>query len=111
MLNGAHERLPRSVVTATTLARILAAAPDRGVRDAARALELAMRVYQEDPAAVHAETVALSLAAMSRCGEALEWIRRAVSTAEQSAEAAETARLKSEVSKYEAPACRQGQVP
>jgi hypothetical protein len=93
------------------VARILAAAPDRGVRDAARALELAMRVYRADPAAVHAETVALALAAMSRCGEALEWIRRAVSVAEQSADVADTARLRSELSKHGAPACRQGQVP
>jgi tetratricopeptide (TPR) repeat protein len=100
VLNRAHERLPRSVVTATTLARILAAAPDRGVRNASRALELAMRVYQEDPAAVHAETVALALEALSRCGEALEWIRRAVSAAEQSADAAEVRRLNGELGKY-----------
>ena len=111
VLNRAHERLPRSAVTATTLARILAAAPDPGVRDASRALELAMRVYQEDPAAVHAETVALAMASMSRCGEALEWIRRAVSAAEQSADAAETARLRSELPTYGTPACRQGPVP
>jgi len=100
VLNRAHERLPRSVVTATTLARILAAAPDRGVRDAPRALELAMRVYQEDPAAVHAETVALAMAAMSRCAEALEWMTRAVATAGQSADVAEVRRLSDELPKY-----------
>ena len=108
VLARAHERLPQSVATTTTLARILAAAPDRRVRDAARALDLAMRVYEANPSAVHAETVALALAAMSRCGEAQEWMRRAVSVAEQSADAAEAARLRSELSKYGAPACRQG---
>jgi hypothetical protein len=42
VLTRAHERLPQSVATTTTLARILAAAPDRRVRDAVRALDLAM---------------------------------------------------------------------
>ena len=96
VLTRAHERMPRSLVTATTLARILAAAPDRAVRNPPRALELATRVYEADPSAVHAETVSLAFAALSRCAEAREWMARAVSAAEQAGDAPETARLKRE---------------
>jgi tetratricopeptide (TPR) repeat protein len=95
VLTRAHERLPQSLVAATTLARILAAAPDRAVRDAPRALELAARVYGAEPSAVHAETVSLALAALSRCADAREWMARAVSAAEQAGDASETARLRS----------------
>ena len=99
VLTRALERMPRSLVAATTLARILAAAPDRAVLNPPRALELAMGVYEADPSAVHAETVALALAAQSRCTDAREWMARAVSAAEQAGDASETARLKRE------PAC------
>ena len=100
VLDRTHGRLPQSIATTTTLARLLAAAPDRRVRDAARALDLAMRVYEADPSGVHAETVALALAALSRCGEALEWMTRAVSAVKQSADVAEARRLRDEWSKY-----------
>lgn len=86
---------PTSIAARTDLAAVLLQLGEHSA-----ALELVMRVYQEDPAAGHAETVALVLAAMSRCGEALEWIRRAVSVAEQSGDAAEVRRLSSESSKY-----------
>ncbi len=106
VLDRALARRPQSVATATTLARILAAAPDPAIRSAPRALEIAMRVYQLDPAPAHAETVALALAALSRCGEAVEWMRRAVSAAGRSGDAAEAARLTGELPKYEPDRCR-----
>ena len=100
LLDKAHARSPASVPTATTLARLLAAAPDPAVRNSARALELAMKVYEADSAPVHAETVALALMALRRCGEALDWMRRAIAAAEQ-VSAADASRLKGELPKYE----------
>jgi tetratricopeptide (TPR) repeat protein len=101
MLNEANARSPQDIRTATTLARLLAAAPDRSVRDGPRALALAMKVYESEASPVHAETVALALTELRRCTEALEWMKRAVLAAEQAADAAEIGRLKGELKKYE----------
>jgi tetratricopeptide (TPR) repeat protein len=100
LLSEAYARSPQSVRTATTLARLLAASPDAGLRDGARALEIAMSVYTSDNSPVHAETVALALAELRRCSEALAWMRKAVAAAEQSGDAGEAGRLKGELGKY-----------
>jgi tetratricopeptide (TPR) repeat protein len=105
LLDEANRRLPGRRPTTTTLARLLASSPDRSVRDGRRALDLAMAVYDAEPAPAHAETVAMSFAELGRCGEALEWIRRAVAAAERSGDAAETARLTGEMSRYETTPC------
>ena len=65
-----------------------------------------MEVYQASPGASHAETVALALAELGRCGDALEWMRRAVSAAGTENDAAELARLRAETPKYQASSCR-----
>jgi hypothetical protein len=49
---------------------------------------------------VHSETVALALAELGRCEEALSWMKRAVAEAEQANDAREAARLKGEIAKY-----------
>jgi Flp pilus assembly protein TadD len=101
LLSAAYARSPQSTRTATTLARLLAASPDLTVRDGRRALEIAMSVYTSESSPVHAETVALALTELRRCGEALEWMQKAVAAAEQSGDSAETARLKAELGRYE----------
>ena len=107
-LTEAYARSPQSVEVATTLARLLAAAPDLRVRDPARALDIAMRVYQSSGTAAHAETVAIALGALDRCGDALEWMRRAVAAADRSADAADAVRLTGELQKYQAGRCTPG---
>jgi tetratricopeptide (TPR) repeat protein len=104
-LDAAYQRFPERTATATTLARLLASAPDLALRNGERALTLATAVYESDPAAAHAETVAMSLAELGRCDEAAAWMRRAVTQAERAKDAPELARLKGEMLRYGS-ACR-----
>jgi tetratricopeptide (TPR) repeat protein len=106
VLDDANRRLPGRPAMQTTLARLLASSPDRAVRDGGKALELAMAVYASDPAPVHAETVAMSLAELGQCDEAAEWIRRAVVDAERAGDAPETVRLRGEMPNYGTTPCR-----
>jgi tetratricopeptide (TPR) repeat protein len=106
LLNEAHQRVPDRTATATTLARLLAAAPDVSLRDGRRALEIATAVNDADPSPAHAETIALALAELGRCEEALTWMRRAVAEAERAGDAAQARRLESEIPKYLEAPCR-----
>ena len=83
MLESAHRQFPARVRTATTLSRMLAASPDRSLRDGERALTLATRVYEAERAPVHGESVALALAELGRCMEAATWMQRAVADADR----------------------------
>jgi predicted Zn-dependent protease len=76
---AARERLeaglaaqPRKGELLHALARLLAAAADPGVRDPERALSLARLVYDARPDPLHAETLAMALAASGRFAEAAE---------------------------------------
>ncbi len=71
------KQMPSSGLLSHALARLLAACPDRSVRDGARALALAQAVWQAQPSATHARTVALALAELGRCEEAAQWRRTA----------------------------------
>jgi tetratricopeptide (TPR) repeat protein len=106
ILNEAHQRFPDRTATATTLARLLASSPDVSLRNGTRALAIATAVHNADPAPAHAETMALALAELGRCGEAVDWMKRAIASAEQSKSAAETARLRGEMGKYQRAPCR-----
>jgi len=55
---------------------------------------------------VHGETIALALAELGRCEEALSQMTRAIAEAEQANDASEAARLKGEMPKYESAPCR-----
>jgi tetratricopeptide (TPR) repeat protein len=105
-LQDGHQRHPERAAIATTLARLLAAAPDRTVRDGRRALEIATAVHTAAPGPVHRETVALALAEIGRCQEASEWMRKAIEEARQTNEIAEAVRLESELPKYGGTECR-----
>ena len=106
LLDDANRQYPDRVATATTLARLLASSPDRSQRDGKRALDLATRVYETAPTPAHGETLALALAELERCDEALTWMKRAVDEASQAGDAEETARLTNEMRKYESVSCR-----
>lgn len=106
VLDRSHDRFPDRPATATTLARLLASAPDSSVRDGARALDLALSVHASDPAPAHAETVALALAELGRCGEAAVWLQRAIDAAIRAGDGDEAARLRREKPKYETARCR-----
>jgi tetratricopeptide (TPR) repeat protein len=106
LLGESNQRFPDRTATATTLARLLASSPDRSLRDGKRALDLATAVHTAEPTPTHGETVALALAEQGRCDEARVWMHRAVAEAEQGSDAAEAARLKSELPAYEGAMCR-----
>jgi tetratricopeptide (TPR) repeat protein len=106
LLSQDHERFPNRTAAATTLARLLASSPDRSLRDGRRALGLATAVYAAEPTPVHAETIALALAELGRCDEALSRMRQAVAGAEQENDGAEGTRLRAEIPKYEGVSCR-----
>jgi tetratricopeptide (TPR) repeat protein len=105
-LDEAHQRFPDRTATATTLARLLASSPDMSLRAGQRALEIAMAVNDVEPAPAHAETIALALAELGRCAEAMDWMKRAVSSAERAKNAAEATRLSGEMPKYAREVCR-----
>jgi tetratricopeptide (TPR) repeat protein len=96
-----NRRFPARTATATTLARLLASSPDPSVRDGKRALDLATAVHAAEPTPVHGETIALALAELGRCDEALSQMKRAIAEAEQGNDAAEATRLRGEMTKYE----------
>lgn len=73
--------IPGSGLLSHALARLLAACPDRSVRDGARALELALAVWNARPALPHGETVAMAYAELDRCGDAAEWQRKLIEEA------------------------------
>jgi tetratricopeptide (TPR) repeat protein len=106
VLENAHQRFPDRTATATTLARLLSSSPDVSLRDGKRALDIAMAVNDAEPAPAHAETIALALAELGRCDEAMNWMKRAVASAERGKNAAEAARLSGEMGKYSRAVCR-----
>jgi tetratricopeptide (TPR) repeat protein len=106
VLEDAHQRFPVRVATATTLARLLASAPDVSLRDGRHALELAVAVNTAEPSPVHGETMALALAELGRCDEAVGWMKRGIAEAEQAKDTQQAARLRNEMPKYERATCR-----
>ncbi len=97
-LERAHRRFPHCVRTASALARILAACPDRGLRDGTKALKLAKLVYQSTKLLAHGETVAL--AELERCEEAAQWQSHLIAAAERDKAAELAARLRRELARY-----------
>jgi hypothetical protein len=77
--------MPLQGRVAHALARLLAACPDTELRDADRALDLALRVFKASPVVSHAETVAQALAQSGRCDEAGRWLERALGALPESA--------------------------
>ena len=106
LVDLANRQFPDRVRTATTLARLLAAAPDRTLRDGQRALTLATRVYEVQRSPVHGESLALALAELGRCQEAAKWMQRATADADRDGDSVTAARLRAEAPRYAASTCR-----
>lgn len=75
-LEAAHDDLPQHGPIAGALARLLAASPQADLRDGARALDLARRVFDASPTVFHGETVAMALAETGACSDAAQWQSR-----------------------------------
>lgn len=106
VLDGAVRRHPAWVASTTTLARLLASVPDVTLRNGRRALDLATAVYDAAPVPAHAETVAMALAELNRCADAMTWLRRAIADADRVGDAGEAKRLTDEAVRYDSAPCR-----
>jgi tetratricopeptide (TPR) repeat protein len=80
-LEEAYRLNPAAQLVTLVLARLLAASPDRELRDGRRAYRLALSVTDPSQLVTQLETVALALAEEGRCSEAAEWQRRALDEA------------------------------
>jgi tetratricopeptide (TPR) repeat protein len=88
------------------VAYLLAASPKTELRDGARALDLAQRLFSATNAAQHGALVALALAELGRCGEAADWQRRMIATAEREGNTNLPAKLHADLKLYENTQCR-----
>ena len=76
-------RPDESLAEYARLAYLLAASPETGLRNGARALDLAQRIFSATNAPQHGAVVALALAELGRCSEAADWQRRMITAAER----------------------------
>jgi len=106
-LEEAIEVRPESGLIARDLALLLATTPDPELRDGARALELAQKVFNARQTVDHAELVALALAEIGRCEEAAQWQQQALESAQHFGAEGRAARLAEGLDRYQAgPPCR-----
>lgn len=100
-LNEALEHVPDHAGLVHTLARLLATSADIGVRDGARALELARRAYNIERNLDHAETLAMALAENEQFEEAIQWQRRLINQMGPASGRAALQRLVANLQRYE----------
>jgi tetratricopeptide (TPR) repeat protein len=101
-------RRPESGPATLALARLLAASPELAVRDGARAVELARRVFDSSPTPEHAATLAQALAESGACEEAANLQEELLSGARQRGwPASQIAALEQALARYRGgPPCR-----
>ena len=100
-LEKGHAQYPQRGRTVVMLAYLLAASPATELRNGARALDLAQRVYNTTGASEHGALVALALAELGRCSEASDWQRRMIAAAEQQGNTDLSSKLKAGLKSYE----------
>ncbi len=83
LLEKGHARYPQKGRTVVMLAYLLATTPALELRNGARALDFAQRLYDVSRVAQHGALVPLALAELGRCREASEWQQRMIVLAEQ----------------------------
>ena len=76
-------RPDESLAEYARLSYLLAASPEPGLRNGARAFDLAQAIYRSTSAAQHGALVALALAELGRCSEAADWQRRMIAATER----------------------------
>lgn len=84
------------------LARLLAAAPDAGVRDGARALALMQPFVTAEPGPAVAETMGMVMAELGRFDEAVRWQERAIAAAASGGQSALAADMQDNLIRYRA---------
>lgn len=99
-LNEALSRFTRDRGLALTQARLLAATPDRRVRDGALALEVARRIREQEDDFLARDTLAMALAESGRTGEAAEVQRTVLAEAERSGDEALARHMRAKLDAY-----------
>jgi len=102
VLVRAHERSPSNGRTAHALARLLATSPDTALRDGARAVEIAARVYASTKQVAHGETLAMALAESGSCAKAATLQETLLGVATKIGETEMAARLTDALRRYRA---------
>ena len=106
-LNESYARDPSRTQTAAMLAQQLAASPRFDLRNGARALELAQRIFKETGLAEHGALITIALAELGRCHEAFDWQQKLIVLAEQQQQTEFATKLKAALKLYEgATVCR-----
>ncbi|MGE5232501.1 MAG: tetratricopeptide repeat protein [Acidobacteriota bacterium] len=100
-LEAGLRALPRSGLLMHGLARLLAACPDATVRDGGRAIELAKPVFEAQPTALHAETLAMAYAEAGQCADAVRSARVARDLAAGHLPPTDLARIDAELARFE----------
>jgi tetratricopeptide (TPR) repeat protein len=102
-LEEGEASLPESTDLASALARLLAACPDKSVRDGPRALRLAEKLLKAHPSPEFelVETYGMALASVGRHSEAAELQRQMLATVESAGRSDLTAVIKRNLSLYE----------
>lgn len=105
-LEKSQSQYPQKGRTAVLLAYVLATSPALELRDGARALDLAQRIYAASGTARHEALIALALAELGRCGDAAERQRRVIDEAARQGNADQLARFRTALKLYETQSCR-----
>lgn len=100
-LEKGHAQFPTKGRTAALLAWLLASSPRLELRDGARALDLAKRVYESTGLVNDGAIVAMALAELGRCEEAAMLQRRLIADAERSRQSDLAEKLKVDLKRYE----------
>ena len=95
------EHSDESLLEYSRVAYLLAASPQTELRNGARALDLAQRVFSATSATQHGALVALALAELGRCSEAADWQRRMIAAAEREGNTVLLAKLRAGLKLYD----------
>jgi tetratricopeptide (TPR) repeat protein len=95
------ERLPDDRVLSNSLARLLATAPDAGVRDGGRAVEIARRLYTAQPSPDVTETLAMALAEAGDYEQAMSVQRGLIAQVKNAGQTAHLPRLEANLRRFE----------
>ncbi len=99
VLNQARKNLPNNGLIVHAMAKLLAASPDKSIRDGQRALPLALTVFKASPSTGHARTVAMAYAESGECSEAAKWQQRSIDALNKSNEVMKT-KMQAELKHY-----------
>ena len=101
LLETAHTQYPQKGRIALMLSYLLSTAPEVELRNGARALDLAQRIYKATGAVQHGVLIGMALAELGRCSEASEWQRRLILDAERAGNTDQLAKLRAGLTVYE----------